>query len=141
MAGVALFFLDQRPPSFKLGDSAPESEEHKNERQIMIALNSMPKEILKMEQLEKARPKTNFRKEGHGAYEWAPVTFNCCTGCSNDCLYCYAKGMAVRFKQVTPAEWFLQRIRPWDVNKKHKKYDGWVMFPSSYDITPSSLEA
>ena len=28
-----------------------------------------------------------------------------------------------------------------DVNKKHKKYDGRVMFPSSHDITPNNLDA
>ena len=69
------------------------------------------------------------------------ATFNCCTGCSHDCHYCYAKSMAVRYKQVTPSEWGLERIRPWDVNKKDKKYEGQVMFPSSHYITPNNLEA
>ena len=35
-----------------------------------------------------------------GTQEWSVKTVNCTTGCSHDCRYCYAKGMAVRFKQV-----------------------------------------
>ena len=74
-------------------------------------------------------------------WQWATKTVNCCTGCSHGCLYCYAKSMAVRFKQLTAAEWPLERIREHDVNRKHKKYSGRVMFPSSHDITPTNLDA
>ena len=84
--------------------------------------------------------KTN-RKSRHGTYEWATKTVNCCTGCSHDCRYCYAKSMALRFKQITPGQWHSERVRPKDVNRRHKKYIGQVMFPSSHDITPSCLEA
>jgi DNA repair photolyase len=49
--------------------------------------------------------------------------------------------MAVRFKQVTADQWPHERIRPKDVSKIHKKYDGQVMFPSSHDITPNNLNA
>lgn len=76
-----------------------------------------------------------------GTQEWAVKTVNCCTGCSHDCIYCYAKGMAVRFKQVTPEQWQLERIRQKDVDKAYKKFDGQVMFPSSHDITPNNLDA
>ena len=79
--------------------------------------------------------------KNHGAQEWSVKTVNCCTGCSHDCRYCYAKGMAVRFKQVTESQWPLERIRPNDVIKRHKNYDGQVMFPSSHDITPNNLDA
>jgi DNA repair photolyase len=34
-----------------------------------------------------------------------------------------------------------EKIRPKDVSKIHKKYDGQVMFPSSHDITPNNLNA
>ena len=81
------------------------------------------------------------KRKNHGTQEWSVKTVNCCTGCSHDCLYCYAKEMATRFMQVTTAEWPLERIRTKDVNKRHKKYDGQVMFPSSHDITPSNLSA
>jgi DNA repair photolyase len=49
--------------------------------------------------------------------------------------------MAARFKRVNPNEWHIEHIRPHDVYKGHKKYDGQVMFPSSHDITPNNLEA
>jgi hypothetical protein len=49
--------------------------------------------------------------------------------------------MAIRFKQLTAAQWPLERVRMHDVNRKHKKYSGRVMFPSSHDITPTNLDA
>jgi DNA repair photolyase len=82
-----------------------------------------------------AKPK----QSSHGTSEWSVKTVNCCTGCSHDCRYCYAKGMAIRFKQVTAEQWPLERIRTKDVIKTHKKYHGQVMFPSSHDITPNNL--
>lgn len=75
-----------------------------------------------------------------GTQEWSVKTVNCCTGCSHDCRYCYAKGMAVRFKQVTTEQWSQERIRQKDVDKAYKKFDGQVMFPSSHDITPNNLD-
>ena len=76
-----------------------------------------------------------------GTRQWATKTVNCCTGCSHDCLYCYAKSMAIRFKQVTAAQWSQERIRPHDVYRKHRKYKGRVMFPSSHDITDNNWSA
>jgi DNA repair photolyase len=81
------------------------------------------------------------KQNSHGTSEWSVKTVNCCTGCSHDCRYCYAKGMAIRFKQVTSEQWHIERIRPKDVSKRHKNYDGQVMFPSSHDITPNNLNA
>ena len=76
-----------------------------------------------------------------GFREWTKYSVNCCSGCSNNCRYCYAKGMAVRFGQLTPEQWPLERIREKDVRKKQRSYDGRVMFPSSHDITHRSLDA
>lgn len=45
------------------------------------------------------------RKKTYGTREWATKTVNCCTGCSNDCQYCYAKGIAVRFKRLDANQW------------------------------------
>jgi len=77
----------------------------------------------------------------YGTREWAAKTVNCCTGCSHDCRYCYAKGMALRFKQVAEGQWTTEQVRQHDVVRNHPKYSGWVMFPSSHDITPSNLAA
>jgi len=76
-----------------------------------------------------------------GFREWAKYSVNCCSGCSNDCRYCYAKGMAVRFKQLKVEEWKLEKVRQKDVDKKQKLYDGRVMFPSSHDITLGNFNA
>jgi DNA repair photolyase len=75
-----------------------------------------------------------------GTREWATKTVNCCTGCSHDCLYCYAKGIAVRFKRMTAAQWLNETLRQNDVDRgRRKKFPGWVMMPSSHDITPNNL--
>ena len=37
-----------------------------------------------------------------GTYEWTRKTANCMEGCHHDCLYCYARAMAARFRHVAP---------------------------------------
>lgn len=76
-----------------------------------------------------------------GYKEWTKYSVNCCSGCANDCRYCYAKGMAVRFKRLNKDEWSLEKVRQKDVDKKQKLYDSRVMFPSSHDITPGNFVA
>ena len=83
----------------------------------------------------------NNRQYTYGTREWATKTVNCCTGCSHDCVYCYAKEMALRFGQVTIGQWSTEKIRHIDVFRMHPKYNGKVMFPSSHDITPNNLSA
>ena len=56
-----------------------------------------------------------------GTQEWSVKTVNCCTGCSHNCRYCYAKEMAVRFKQVESKDWPLERVRENYVYKRRKK--------------------
>jgi hypothetical protein len=46
--------------------------------------------------------------------------------------------MALRFKQVQPGDWSVERIREKDVFKQQKKYPGRVMFPSAHDVTPGN---
>ena len=86
--------------------------------------------------------KNKQRKSNYGTKEWAEETVNCCTGCSHDCRYCFAKAREVhRFKRLTAAQWPLEQVRMHDVSKKHKRYPGVVMFPSTHDITPNNLGA
>lgn len=77
----------------------------------------------------------------YGTREWSTHSVNCCTGCSHDCRYCYARAMAVRSNRVRPEEWKNERVRPWAVNKRYPKMDGTVMFPSAHDITPGNFAA
>ena len=74
-----------------------------------------------------------------GTREWAEVTANCMDGCANDCRYCYAKTMSIRFGRRTPETWSdevprLDRIELACTGRPRR-----VMFPSTHDITSSSL--
>jgi len=83
-----------------------------------------------------------MKKNNYGARQWAPNYVNCCTGCSHNCLYCYAKSREVhRFKRMTAADWPLELVRMHDVEKKRKKLSGGIMFPTTHDITPNNLDA
>jgi len=57
-----------------------------------------------------------------GTYEWSPHTLNCITGCGNDCLYCYAKEMAIRYNRCTAETWKDEVVRENDLHKKIKNY-------------------
>lgn len=74
-----------------------------------------------------------------GTKEWAPHNFNFVSGCSNDCVYCYAKEMAIRFKRKTADTWKDEEFVSLK-NKTYNKKDGNIMFPSSHDITPFNIE-
>jgi DNA repair photolyase len=74
-----------------------------------------------------------------GTKEWAPYNYNFMNGCSNDCTYCYAKEMAIRFKRKTPETWKVEE----PVSMKGKSFlkkNGRIMIPSSHDITPGNIE-
>ncbi len=82
-----------------------------------------------------------MRRKVSGTKDWTASTVNCCTGCSNNCRYCYAKGMAIRFKRLTAEEWPIERVRQKDVDRRQRLCAGRIMFPSSHDITPGNFEA
>ena len=69
-----------------------------------------------------------------GTKEWADYNINCIKGCFNNCRYCYAKMMAKRFGRCTEETWRDMKINYAIVNRKFRKYNGRVMFPSSHDI-------
>ena len=74
-----------------------------------------------------------------GTKEWASYNFNFTNGCSNDCVYCYAKEMAIRFKRKTADTWKEEEL----VNLKNKtfsKKSGLIMIPSSHDITLGNID-
>jgi len=74
-----------------------------------------------------------------GTKEWADSNVNCYYGCSNDCKYCYAKKMAVRFKRKTEKSWKIMEPNQKTIKKGYSKRKGRIMFPTSHDITPESL--
>lgn len=78
-------------------------------------------------------------KQVFGTTEWATANANFISGCFHDCKYCYSKEMAIRFKRKTSENWKVEEINTQQLNKKFKKHEGYVMFPSSHDITPENL--
>ncbi len=79
------------------------------------------------------------RKITLGTKEWADSNVNCYYGCSNDCKYCYAKKMAIRFKRKTENTWGIMESNHKAIKKGYSKRKGRIMFPTSHDITPESL--
>lgn len=73
-----------------------------------------------------------------GTKEWAPNNFNFMNGCSNDCVYCYAKDMAIRFKRKTHETWRNEENAIM-AGKSYGKRNGAIMIPSSHDITPGNI--
>ena len=79
-------------------------------------------------------------KRAFGTKEWAEKNFNLYSGCANDCTYCYAKAIAIRFKRKTVKTWKKEEeLKSSKIDQPLKKYQGTVMFPSTHDITPEHL--
>ncbi len=80
------------------------------------------------------------RKITLGTKEWADSNVNCYLRCSNDCRYCYAKKMAIRFKNKSNKSWKIMTPNQKNIIKGYKKRRGRIMFPTSHDITIESLD-
>jgi hypothetical protein len=74
-----------------------------------------------------------------GTAEWAKYNENIMAGCEHDCLYCYAKEMAVRFGRVKADEWKSPVLDTKKVSRKFSLREGVTMFPTTHDITPAFL--
>lgn len=72
-----------------------------------------------------------------GTKEWADKNINFQQGCSNNCLYCYAKCMALQYKRIkNESEWKNEIFNQKAINKTMFKHVGFrYMFPSTHDIT------
>ena len=81
------------------------------------------------------------RRQKTGTKEWAESNVNICYGCKNNCRYCYAKKMAIRFGRTTEQFWSKMVINQKAVEKKYTRRHGTVMFPSTHDITSEILES
>lgn len=82
----------------------------------------------------------NKERSGTGTKEWSDKTVNIGTGCAHGCKYCYAMGMAKRFKRVaSPEEWMTEAVNLKKVQKRYQSNGYVYMFPSAHDITPYYL--
>jgi DNA repair photolyase len=93
-------------------------------------------EIENIEHLISSEIATKLKRlKTEGTKEWADSNVNIASGCSNNCRYCYAKKMAIRFKRKTEESWKEMEINQKAINKGYRKRKGRIMFPSSHDIT------
>ncbi len=74
-----------------------------------------------------------------GTKEWACSNVNFSKGCSNGCRYCYARRMANRFGWKKYDDWPNMENKNEMARKGFKKRQGWIMSPSSHDITRSNI--
>ena len=75
-----------------------------------------------------------------GTREWAAADANCCLGCAHDCLYCYAKAMAVQYGRRTADTWRTEEPYLHRACQVARMKPTRVMFPTTHDITPGVLE-
>lgn len=77
-------------------------------------------------------------KRKTGTREWAESNYNIGIGCAHNCRYCYARTSAVRFGYVESDEsWTSEKVK--DKMPPISKKNGWIMFPTTHDITPFYL--
>lgn len=75
-----------------------------------------------------------------GTKEWAEKNINISYGCSNNCKYCYAKRMALRFERIkNEDEWKTMRPNKKAIDRNYKKTSKRIMFPTSHDITEENI--
>jgi len=80
-------------------------------------------------------------KKPTGTKEWAKHSHNICVGCDNNCRYCYAKDMALRFKRIrSEEEWKKEKLIHTRTMKSWRKKEGTIMFPTTHDITENNLQ-
>ena len=75
-----------------------------------------------------------------GTKEWSTSSVNVSSGCAHNCLYCYARAQAIRFKRKTPATWKEEVINEAALHKAYGKRNGRVMLPTTHDLTDATLE-
>jgi len=81
-------------------------------------------------------------RTGTGTREWSETSYNIQNGCQNNCLYCYARANALRFKRISKSdEWTQEHIRQKAVIRDWEKRDGTIMFPTTHDITEQNIDA
>lgn len=77
---------------------------------------------------------------GTGTNEWAEINENIVRGCSNGCIYCYAAHNANRRGTKNREDWANEEFTKRSKITSYTKRDGVIMFPTSHDITPFSID-
>jgi len=90
--------------------------------------------------MDATREQVPLHKMPTGTKEWADSNVNFLFGCRNNCRYCYARMMAVRFHRRARDEWQEMEVNVRIVSKRFARRQGRVMFPSSHDLFPEHLD-
>lgn len=77
-----------------------------------------------------------------GTKEWAEVNKNIQRGCKHNCIYCYARHNALRFKQIHDKdEWENMILLDGKLNEQpHDLHGKRIMFPTTHDIFPEYID-
>lgn len=78
---------------------------------------------------------------GTGTREWGEHNVNICLGCSHGCIYCYAAHNAARFKQRAKSAWGEEVLTKQAAMTSYPRRKGVVIFPTTHDITPVTVDA
>lgn len=81
-----------------------------------------------------------MKNKNLGTKEWASTNVNIYSGCSHNCRYCYAKKIAIRFKRKVEDNWNIMELNQKAYMHTYKHRKGIIMFPTSHDITPETLD-
>jgi DNA repair photolyase len=80
-------------------------------------------------------------KEKDNVRDWADKSINIAKGCSNNCRYCYAREMSVRWNGNKYENWTNEQLNEKVINKGWRKSTKKLMFPTTHDITPGTYDA
>ena len=75
----------------------------------------------------------------NGFGQWAHRMISWSNGCPNDCLYCWARANACRFKRKTPELWRYPVVDLAMVERRWGALEGTTALPGTHDITPRLL--
>jgi DNA modification methylase/DNA repair photolyase len=82
-----------------------------------------------------------IEKEKDNVQDWADKGINISKGCSNNCLYCYAREISVRRHGNVYENWPNEQLNEKMIKKGWRMGSKRLMFPSTHDITPGTYDA
>lgn len=128
----------QKPHTgFTNGSEAAKNElRETNQRKLKTEIKM---KLIKVERLNMKTETKKTPKKVSGTKEWATSNVNIQSGCPNNCKYCYAKAMAIRFGRETSESWKEITFRDKEINKEYGEKEGAVFIGSTHDLTEENL--
>jgi DNA repair photolyase len=79
-------------------------------------------------------------KEKDNVRDWADKSINIAKGCSNNCRYCYAREMSVRWNGNKYENWTNEQLNEKVINKGWRKSTKKMMFPTTHVSADSQVD-